>query len=145
MSARVRRTLAILVLLAGVACGRDASGEARMFLDRLERLDLDDPPADRRRLVDNLANMPLSDAEVTEARDVCVDAHRNILEAEDLQADAARLLARYEADQVPSAGDRARIQRDIQSADAALARSRDLFSRCHRQTRELDVRYRRRR
>ncbi len=145
MSARVRWTLAIIVLLAGVACGRDASGEARMFLDRLERLDLDDPADDRRRLVDNLANMPLSDAEVTEARDVCVDAHRNILEAEELQADAAGLLARYEPDQVPSAGDRARIQRDIQSADAALARSRDLFSRCHRHSRELDMRYRRRR
>lgn len=116
-----------------------------MFLDRLERLDLDDPAEERRRLVDNLASMPLLDPEVSEARDVCVDAHRSILEAEERQANAARLLGRYDADEVPSAGDRARIQRDIDGADAALERSRRLFERCHRQSRELDMRYRRRR
>lgn len=115
-----------------------------MFLDRLERLDLDDPAEQRRRLVDNLANMPLSDADITEARDVCVDAHRSILEAEELQASAAQMLGRYEDDQVPSAGDRARIQRNIDSADAAIERSRDLFARCHRHSRDLDLRYRRR-
>lgn len=116
-----------------------------MFLDRLERLDLDNPAEERRRLIDNLANMPLADAEVSEARDVCVDAHRSILEAEERQANAARLLGRYEPDQVPSPGDRARIQRDIEGADAALERSRGLFDRCHRHSRELDMRYRRRR
>lgn len=115
-----------------------------MFLDRLERLDLDDPADTRRRLVDNLATMPLSDPDVTEARDVCVDAHRNILDAEEAQASASQLLGRYEEDEVPSAGDRARIQRHIESADAAIERSRDLFARCHRHSRDLDLRYRRR-
>ncbi|MCZ7683401.1 MAG: hypothetical protein M5U28_33290 [Sandaracinaceae bacterium] len=55
---------------------------------------------------------------------MCVDAHRNILEAEELQADAAGLLARYEPDQVPSAGDLRAHPARHQSADAALARSR---------------------
>ncbi len=116
-----------------------------MFLDRVERIDLDEPSTQRRRLVDNLATMPLANAEIAEARDVCVDAHRSILEAEELQADAAEILGRYEEDETPSAGDRARVQRDITNADTALERSRDLFARCHRQTRDLDLRYRRRR
>jgi len=87
-----------------------------MFLDRLERLDLDDPAEERRRLVDNLASMPLLDPEVSEARDVCVDAHRSILEAEERQANAARLLGRYDADEVPVGDDQRQhveITRDI--------------------------------
>lgn len=116
-----------------------------MFLDRVEQLDLDDPVAERRRIVDNLASMPLSDDGVKRARDVCVDAHRTIIEAEERQSRAARLLARYSAEDVPPVADRERIQQDIDHADRALARSRGLFDRCGREMQDLDLRYRRRR
>lgn len=115
-----------------------------MLLDRIERLDLDDPVEERRRLVDSLASMPLADADVMSARDVCVRAHRSILEAEEKQAHAAMLLARYESDEVPSAGDQLRIRRDIDEADGAIQRSRSLFARCHSETQALQSRYRRR-
>lgn len=114
-----------------------------MFLDRVERIDLDNPVAQRRRLVENLATLPLSDSEVTAARDVCVDAHRAILEAEDRHADAAALVARHGTS--PPAAIHLRVERALDEGDRALARSRDLFSRCHRESRELDARYRRHR
>jgi hypothetical protein len=153
--APVRRVLVLFLLLG--ACESDASPEARMFLDRVERLDLDDPPEERRRLIENLATMPLSHSEVTETRDVCVDAHRSMLEAEELRVEAVALLARCgsacggepSGAEIPSTTEQLRARRDldqnIRRADRALERSRDLFSRCHRQTRTLDTRYRRRR
>src|SRR5690606_19721232 len=92
--ALVRRALVLWVLVLGAACEGDPSAEARMFLDRVEHLDLDDPLEERRRLVENLATMPLAHPEVAQARDLCVDAHRAMLEAEDLRVEAVALLAR---------------------------------------------------
>jgi len=155
--APVRRALVLSFLLVGAACEGDASTEARMFLDRVERLDMDDPLEERRRLVDNLATLPLVHGDVIAARDVCVDAHRAILEAEDLRLEAVALLARCGpvcagqpgGPEVDGTADQLRarldLDRNMGRADRALERSRDLFSRCHRETRALDTRYRRRR
>ncbi len=142
----MRRTLAILSLLAVLAgCQDDASSEARMFLDRLDGLDLDDPIEDRRRLVDNLAHMPLSNDEVRGARDICVEAHRTLISAEDLHARARAALAPYDDENAIPVTEQQRIQRDIDGSNTALERAAGLVSRCERQTRALDLRYRHRR
>lgn len=143
-----RRTLSALLgasLLIGAGCGPDPSTEARSLLDRLDGLDLDAPMDERRRRVTSLANMPLHDASVKQARDVCVEAHRSILEAEELHANASAALARFEDEGAIPVGTRGSIQRDIEGSNAALARARDVMGRCERHTRDLDVRYRRRR
>jgi hypothetical protein len=145
------RTVLLALALGGAApsvlagCGPDASTEARMFLDRLDGVDLDDPVAERQRRVTSLANLPLADATVKRARDVCVEAHRSLLEAEELHSNARVTLARHEnAGDIPVT-EQQRIERDIANSNTALTRARDLMGRCERHTRDLDNRFRRRR
>lgn len=115
-----------------------------MLLDRVQGIDLDSSVEERTRLVDSLASVRLTDPDLLATRDTCVDAHRAILEAEGLQVRAAERLAGYASDDVPSAGDQLQIRRDIETADREIQRSRELFTRCHEETRALDTRYRRR-
>lgn len=142
----MKRTLPILALvattLAVAGCEPDARNDANLFLDRVQRIDLDDPVDERERLVDSLASLPLSAEPVQEARDACVEAHRTILEAEALHASAREALeGRADETEIPIT-ERQRIERDIQESTRAVERSRGLFSRCHRLTRDLELRYR---
>jgi len=139
----VRRALILVVLAACAACDHDSSAEARMFLDRVGQIDLDTPIAERRRLVDSLASLPLTDDEVSAARDLCVNAHRSILEAEQHQADAVALVALHGDDLPPEV--ELQVGNDIEQSGRALERSRDLFSRCISEQHAIDARYGRRR
>lgn len=116
-----------------------------MFLDRLDRLDLDDPVEERERLIENLASMPLVDEDIQRARDVCVEAHRAILEAEALHVRARDAVAEYPDEAEIPITKRARIERDLRSSNEAIQRSRPLFERCHTARGRLDRRYRARR
>lgn len=140
-SGRVRRPLFIAVaLVAALGCEPDPRNDANLFLERVQRIDLDDTIAARTAMVDSLEALPLGAPEVTTARDTCVSAHRAILSAETLHARARAAVAAGEGTM-----DRARIERDIQESNRQIERSRPLFTRCHRLTRDLDVRYRSRR
>ena len=142
----MRRVIPILVLCSiAVGCEPDARNDANLFIDRIEVIDLDDPVEDRRERVDALAALPLASVEVQTARDACVEAHRAILEAEDLHARARAAVVDHADEGALSITERQRIENDIQQSNRAIARSRDLFSRCHRLTRDLDLRYRSRR
>ena len=141
----MKRTLSILVIVAAAAgCEPDARNDANLYLDRVERIDLDDPVEERERMVDALESLPLSAEPVQEARDACVEAHRAVLEAESLHASAREALGEHEDEGEIPITERQRIERDIQASTRAVARSRSLFSRCHRLTRDLELRYRRR-
>lgn len=140
MRSDVRRWLAVILLVC--ACEHDASAEAILFLDRLDQVDLDDPVADRQRIVDNLAHMPLRDPQVRQVRAVCVDAHRSILEAEILHARARDVVGRYPDEADIPAAQRVSIQRDIDGSSRALARSERLIARCHQERDELRLSYR---
>ena len=141
----MKRTLPILALVAvAAACEPDARNDANLFLDRVQRIDLDDTVEERERMVDALAHLPLSAEPVQEARDACVEAHRTILEAEALHANARAALEGHAQEDEIAITERQRIERDIQASNRAVERSRGLFSRCHRLTRELELRYRRR-
>jgi len=142
----VKRTLSILALAAcAIGCEPDARNDANLFLDRVQRIDLDDPVEQRRRLVDSLASLPLNAEPVQQARDACVEAHRTILEAEELHARARSAVDGHGEEAGISITERQRIERDIRESNRAIERSRDLFSRCHRLTRDLELRYRSRR
>ena len=141
------RLLAPLLILAALSgCEPDARNDAIIFLDRVQRIDLDDSIADRQRLVESLRSLPLSAPEVTRARDACVEAHETILSAEELTQNARAQIERYEGDesQIPIT-ERQRIERDIQRSTQLIERSRSHFDTCHRLTRDLEVRYRGRR
>lgn len=133
----------IFLILLLTACERDSSAEARMFLDRLDRLDLDDPVEDRRRLLTSLSNMPLADPDIDATRDVCVDAHRRTIEAEELTARVRSALEEFpdEADIPPAR--RREIETDLDQSNRNIERARGLFTRCNRERHHLDRRYRR--
>jgi hypothetical protein len=142
----VKRTLTILALAAAaLGCEPDARNDANLFLDRVQRIDLDDPVEERQRLVGSLASLPLEAESVQRARDACVEAHRTILEAEALHARARSAVEAHGEESAIAVPERQRIERDIQRSNRAIARSRELFARCHRLTRDLELRYRSRR
>lgn len=140
-----RLSLPILALLALAACEPDTRNDAVIFLDRVQRLDLDDPIAQRRRLVESLSSLPLQASEVVSARDACVEAHETIIEAEELTANARQAVEEHEDESSIPIVERTRLEADIRRSNRLLERSRSMFSRCHRLTRDLEVRYRSRR
>jgi hypothetical protein len=137
-----KRIVWIALLL--FACERDSSAEARMFLDRLDALDLDDPVADRRRLLTSLENMPIADPEIAAARAVCADAHRTTLEAEELTERVRSALAEYPDERDIPPARRMRIETDLATSNRNIRRARPLFDRCNRERHQLDREYRRR-
>ena len=140
------RLLALLTLVATLlGCEPDARNDAIIFLDRVQRIDLDDPLADRQRLMESLASLPLSAPEVTRARDACVEAHQTIIQAESLTAGARTEIERYEEESQIPITTRQRIEGDIRRSSDLIERSRSMFDTCHRLTRDLEVRYRRHR
>ena len=139
LHARAAAFALLAVTLLG--CEPDARNDATIFLDRVQRIDLDDPIAERRRNVESLASLPLSAPEVQRARDACVEAHQTILDAETLTTSARAEVERYEDEsQIPITA-RQRIEADIRRSNGLIERSRSLFDTCHRLTRDLEVRY----
>ncbi|MCC6876914.1 MAG: hypothetical protein IT378_21595 [Sandaracinaceae bacterium] len=127
------------------ACEPDPRNDAQLFLDRVQRIDLDAPSAERRTLVEALATLPLASEEVRSARNACVEAHRTLLRAETLHVEARDRLRAYENDEsrIPIT-ERQRIERAISGSSQALEQSHGLFARCERAKRDLELRYRRR-
>ena len=82
---------------------------------------------------------------VGEARDICVEAHQSLITAEDASARARSAFESYESESAIPAVERQRIEADVARSDRALSASSQLFSRCHRLTRDLELRYRSRR
>lgn len=139
-----------LILLGACACALaacepDPRNDAVLFLDRVGRIDADDPIAERRRMIDSLASLPLSSERVDRARDACVEGHQKMLDAEELQQQVAAALARYEASDTIPAEERATLDSQLSRARGLIAQAGPLISDCHRMTADLDVRYRSRR
>ncbi|MFK7988986.1 MAG: hypothetical protein AB8I08_23415 [Sandaracinaceae bacterium] len=135
----------LFLLLSVLGCEPDPRNDAHLFLDRVERIDLDDPVEVRRRRVDSLATLPVTAEVVRLARDACVDAHRAVIEAEEAAASAREILEEYEDEASIPATERQRFERSIETSRRAMDRSRNLFRSCHDRTNDLSLRYRNRR
>lgn len=135
----MRATLILVALTLAAACDHDPTAEARTLVERVNQLDLHAPPDERRRRVDSLASLPLRDEAIKATRDVCVDAHRSILDAEERHANAIGLYAVH-GEAAPD-DVRSDIERNLEESSRALERSRDLFSRCLSETGSLEGRY----
>ena len=132
-------------MCALAACEGDPRNDANLYLDRVQRIDLDDPLDLRRLRVEALATLPVASDVVRSARDACVEAHRAIIDAEETSAEARAAFEGYASEDAIPQAERLRIEEDIRQSNRAVERSRGLFSRCHRLTRDLELRYRRRR
>ncbi len=135
--------LVLLTLLAG--CEPDPRSDAVLFLDRVSRIDADEPIEERRRMIESLASLPLGHERVDEARDVCVEGHEKMLAAEELQQDVASALARYQPDDIIDAETRRDLDSRLARARTLISQAGPLISRCHRLTADLELRYRPRR
>jgi len=127
--------------LLALGCSDPAPNEARLFLDRVGRLEPDEPES-RRALVASLRALPLTAPEVIEARDACVQMHEALLRAEDLSADARAALEEAErAGKAPEAAVRQAIEDALAGSQAAIDQVRDLEPRCHGRIEALRSRY----
>lgn len=140
-----RWLIATLLLAALAGCEPDPRSDAVLFLDRVSRIDADEPIEERRRMIESLASLPLAHERVDEARDVCVEGHEKMLAAEELQQDVASALARYRPEDIIAAGERADLDSRLSRARTLIAQAGPLISRCHRLTADLELRYRPRR
>lgn len=150
MRSRAHRPSGLVLVYAALLLACDdgrTRNEAMLFLDRYEVIQIDQPLAERRPLVEALERLALSDADVDRARDACVEAHRSLLDAEARHDDARHELVEAMGDdgrEVPPEV-AARIEAAIDESNAAVERSPALFSTCYREVRALESRFRRRR
>jgi hypothetical protein len=131
--------VALLIPFGGHGCGaRDSEHEeARELLERIARLDPNAPSDTRGAALSALEAMPLHDQGLRAMREVCLAAHRGLLEAERGQA-AVR--ARLEGDKPET--DLPALQAAMQKATAQLAQAQTALTQCEDQTRKATVRYR---
>jgi hypothetical protein len=146
----VRRLFCALTVLtaaaAGCGCQDKTANEARLFLDRAGRIEIDGPRQARRDRIDALAGLALEDPQIVAARDLCVEAHRTLFDAEETQASAQTELDRItkngadpNADIEPAVA--ARLDRQITEARRGIDRSHELMPRCQDEVGELTRRY----
>lgn len=137
-----RRSLLLLLVLTSLAGCAESGNEARLFLERYDRLDPVDVGS-RSALVDDLRAMPLSSEEVRRARDVCAELHESFLVAERSSGEARAALAEY---QLLEATERsperaAAIEAAIERSQAAIERADSLKESCLGQVAGLRTRY----
>ena len=114
-----------MLLLVAAGCGPDEGNEARLFLDRYEGLDVNvDDLGERRRRVASLERLAIASERVQGARESCLAMHEALLEAEEQQAEARRLVTVLERSAPES-----RTADAVASVDHALTRSADAATR----------------
>ena len=141
-SARGCALLPILcVVVLALGCADPMPNEARLLLDRMDRLDPDDVES-RRALVAALRAMPLRSEDVVAARDACVAMHETLLRAEDLSAEArAALTAAEAAGGTLDPASQRRIESLLAESQASIDRVRGLEAPCQGRIEELRSRF----
>lgn len=115
----------VLLLVVAAGCGPDEGNEARLFLDRYEGLDVNvDDLGERRRRVASLERLAIASERVQGVRETCLSMHEALLEAEEQQAEARRLVTVLERSAPES-----RTADAVASVDHALTRSADAATR----------------
>lgn len=142
----MKRLVLVLALVLGALFGCDASeNEARLFLERYDRLDPSDVDS-RRALVEDLRSMPLAADDVRRTRDLCADLHESFLLAETASAEARVSLEAYQAldasEREPEGA--AAIEGLIERSQAAVERANSLKEACLARVASLRSRYPRR-
>ena len=144
LRAVLRKSLIALVGVVGVValgCGDREDNEARLFLDRVARVHIDAPTAERRRHLEALEAVSLSTESLAALRDTCVQGHAALIEAEEEQAGARERLdelAGSDPDaQLPPEQAR-EIAEAIERSGAAIERARGKLSECQQGVADLE-------
>jgi hypothetical protein len=138
----------VFALLGGSAgCDREGRtrAEARTFVALYEATDHRAPIAERERKLVQLEQLTLTEPLVSEARDVCVGAHRALIRAERENEQAAgqldkALIAAPDGGALEPA-ESERIRAGIVQAERSVGDARTRFGRCEEQARSLSLRF----
>ena len=140
----VGTVLAILGLAAFT--GADGSGDARRFFEVYGEVDADAPMAERAQRIEALAAVPLATDEIATVRDLCVEAHRTLLRAEERGAEARAAFRQATAggsgEESITDEQRASIETALSESNDALALARRQMPECLRRVHGLEQRYR---
>ncbi|MFW5926103.1 MAG: hypothetical protein ACOCV4_08040 [Myxococcota bacterium] len=141
-----RMTCAVPLVLVSLAAGCTDRGEteAQMVVEHVQALDPYAEREDRRRLVEQLEGMDLETQDVAEVRDGCVDAHRRLLAAEDLQQEAKKSLDGVE--DAKNGGELTDVQAEdiaesIQRSNEALVEASARLPKCQERVAKLGSKY----
>lgn len=134
----------LLVAVAAAGCTDRGETEAQMVLEHVQALDPYAESKDRRQLVEQLQGMELETEEVAQVRDGCVEAHRRLLEAEDLQAEAKKSLDEVEA--AKNGGELSAVEAEdiagaIQRSNDALLEAGAMLPKCQQRAAKLGSKY----
>jgi hypothetical protein len=136
------RVASVILVFAAFGCDSqaDARGEARVLVRQLSEFSDDRSLVERSNALGALAKLPLRSADHAQARDVCVAAHRGMLDAETSQASARKALQEAQSQAANGGLDKARatsIANAIEASNRALTQAKQRFPECERAMRKL--------
>lgn len=140
MSDFLSRSALLLALLAlGCNSGEESRTEARALLDRLNKLKADGTLTQRRQALDALGEFSVRTQEHVRVRDLCRNAHLQLLDAEAAQVGARKALDEAARAQQPGGAsitpERGQaIAAELDRSNAALAAARREFPKCEEAT-----------
>jgi hypothetical protein len=139
--------IAFSVCAFSLACDGEGKlrGDAQRFLGQYKTLTYDLRGTELEKRVAALEALPLGQAEVKEARDLCVAGHRAVLAQERLQeahgAEIDRALATRSDGAPLDAATLARLKEKLDAAQLALTGAREQLERCEAKARALAIRF----
>lgn len=138
-TALLAASISLVGVLAG--CGDREENEARIFLDRVERVHIDAPPAARRRQIEALESISIQTESIAQLRETCVEGHTALVEAEEAQASAQQRLDELAGDDPDARIDPAQareIADAIERSSDAIERARGKLTDCQQGTADLE-------
>ena len=141
---RVFLTILIVAIPVISACEDSERLESRMLLEQMQTLDINLPYQRRKSAVKRLEALVFSEARLSSIRDRCVRAHRALIEAEEQQEKAKRVLNDLPTGNAKASvpiSDSVEIARAIERSNAEIERAKKSFPSCERDIRRLKLRF----
>jgi hypothetical protein len=135
----VRSALLLALLSSSCNSGEQSRSEARALLDRLNKLKADGSLTERKQALDSLEQFGVHNPEHLRVRDLCRNAHLQLLDAEAAQVGARKALEEATRSQQPGGGsitpERGQaIAAELERSNAALVAARREFPKCQEAT-----------
>ncbi|MBN1653669.1 MAG: hypothetical protein JXA30_07825 [Deltaproteobacteria bacterium] len=134
----------IVVLSLISACEDRERKESRLLLERLRSVDIRMPYDKRKSAVTQIEALVFTEKKLSQIRDRCVRAHRALIEAEEQQEKAKRVLERataLDANASIKEPDLAVIAEAVSRSNDEIKRAKDAFPSCDRAIRGLELRF----
>jgi len=142
VSARQAWACSLALSLSLVACGgpsrkQQVEEERHALIYALSRLDPAAPPQERADALDAVHGLPLTDKELIATREICLAAHRGLLEAHLLQAEARKAFGEAQQGGPQRTSHAAHAQKALDASTETIARARTSLDACQVHTRTL--------